>query len=137
MLHHQYADDTQVYIATSKQNSSTALSNLEHCISEIHTWQLHSGRPISLNPAKSDAIQFSTRQFSRSSSTINEVNVSGAVITPSPSVNSLGVTVDSHMTFDHHINNVSRSCYHQSSHPGLTTRRRCTNSCLQYCQLSY
>lgn len=108
ILHHQYADDTQVYIATTKQHLASSLSNLENCISDIHKWLSYNG--LSLNPTKSDAIQFSTRQFSRCCQ-VDEVNVSGAVIKPSTSVKSLGVTLDRHMTFDEHITNVCRSCY--------------------------
>ena len=56
--YHQYADDSQVYIAISRDDADAQLATLEHCVSEVHEWLLHNG--LALNPAKSDAVQFST-----------------------------------------------------------------------------
>ena len=40
------------------------------------------------------------------------MNVSGAVIQPAPTVKSLGVTLDTHLSFDQHVDNVCKSCYY-------------------------
>jgi hypothetical protein len=51
--YHQFADDTQPYIAISKVDVELQLAKLEKCISSVHQWLLHI--ELSLNPSKSDA----------------------------------------------------------------------------------
>ena len=108
--YHQYADDTQMYIAISKSDVTVQIGTLERCISAVHEWLLHNG--LSLNPTKSDAIQFSISRARSSAASIASVNVSGAVIQPAPTVKSLGVTLDTHLSFDQHVDNVCKSCYY-------------------------
>ena len=52
----QYIDDTQLYIAMSKQSQDVALSRLEECLSELHFWICHNG--LALNPGKTDVVLF-------------------------------------------------------------------------------
>jgi len=69
---------------------------------------MHNG--LSLNPAKSEVIQFSTRR-----STVNKLqslSVSGTPVQPSSTVKSLGVTLDQHLSLDQHINNVCKASYY-------------------------
>ena len=49
--HHQYADDTQVYIAVSKADVSINVDKLENCTAEIHNCLQING--LQLNPKKS------------------------------------------------------------------------------------
>ena len=58
LLQQQYADDTQLHVAISKDNHYLALNQLEHCLVVLHTWFCHNG--LALNPDKSDAIIFGT-----------------------------------------------------------------------------
>ena len=105
--YHQYADDTQLYIAISKSDVSVQLATLEQCIVSVHQWLLHNG--LALNPKKSDVIQFVSRR-----SKIDEVvsvRISDAVIKPVPAIKSLGMTLDRHLIFDQHVNNVCKACY--------------------------
>jgi len=52
--HHQYADDTQMYIAASKDDLKVNIDTLEKCTTA--KWLLHNG--LQLNPSKSEAILF-------------------------------------------------------------------------------
>ena len=110
VMYHQYADDTQLYIAISKTDVDIQMATLERCVNAVHNWLLHNG--LSLNPAKSDAIQFSIGQARSSVVDIATVNVSGAVIQPSATIKSLGVTFDRQLSYNQHINNVCKSCYY-------------------------
>ena len=56
----QYADDTPLYIACSVNDAVSALSTLESCLASLHSWFCHNG--LALNPSKSEAILFGTRQ---------------------------------------------------------------------------
>jgi len=54
--HHQYADDTQMYIAALKSDLKANIDPLEKCTAAVHQWLLHNG--LQLNPSKSEVIQF-------------------------------------------------------------------------------
>jgi len=81
---------------------------MESCIHVIHDWLMHNG--LSLNPAKSEVIQFSTRR-SRVNK-LQSLSVSGNPVQLASSVKSLGVTLDQHVSLDQHINNVCKACYY-------------------------
>ena len=56
--YHQYADDSQVYIAISRDDADAQLATLEHCVSEVYEWLLHNGLALehsrySVNQARS------------------------------------------------------------------------------------
>ena len=106
--YHQYADDTQLYIAISNTNIDVQLETLEQCINSVNKWLLHNG--LSLNPTKSDAIQFSTGR-KRNAVDVPAVSVSGVAIQPSATINSLGVVLDRHLSFDQQVDSVCKACY--------------------------
>jgi len=107
--YHQYADDSQLYIAISRNNRDTQLATMEQCLFRVHDWLLHNG--LSPNPAKSDAVQFTTGRGCRCEDDVKSVLVSGVAITPSASVKSLRVTLDSRLSLDQHVTDVCKSCY--------------------------
>ena len=50
LLQQQYADDTQLYVAISKDNYDTPVVKLELCLSTLHTWFCYNGLALSPNP---------------------------------------------------------------------------------------
>jgi len=61
---HQYADDTQLRLAMSSDNTSEGLSVLAACIAEVIQWYLQNG--LQLNPDKSEALIIGTANQLRS-----------------------------------------------------------------------
>jgi hypothetical protein len=107
----QYADDTQLFIALSPSNFTGLISNLENCLSTLHSWFCLNG--LALNPDKSDAILFGTRQRAHCYTDVTTVNVAGAVISLADRVKILGVTLDSRLTMDDHVAAVCKAAmYH-------------------------
>ena len=53
LLHHSYADDTQLYITIKKQDK---LSDIEQCVSEIKLWM--NRNMLKLNDDKTEFIVF-------------------------------------------------------------------------------
>ena len=108
--HHQYADDTQIYIAVSRADVSDKVGLLQDCTAGVHSWLQMNG--LQLNPIKSEVIQFMATRGRDKVDDVTSVQVSNAVIQPVSSIRSLGVTLDRKLSFDQHVNNTCRSCYH-------------------------
>lgn len=104
--HSQYADDTQLYIAL---RNNSALSLLSECSRAVHRWFLLNG--LSLNPDKSEVIVIGTGARQRSEGSLDAVSVADANIRPSDSVKSLGVIIDSTLSFDAHVSSVCKAAH--------------------------
>ena len=109
LTHHQYADDSQIYVSAMKNELMVKVDLLEQCTAGVHAWLLHNG--LQLNPQKSEAIHFIAGKRGQQADDLETISISGAVIQSSPAVKSLGVTLDQQLTFDQHVNNVCKACY--------------------------
>ena len=109
MNHHQYADDTQLYITVSNDDVLERVCQLESCIIAVHKWLSHNW--LSLNPTKSDVIQFNSGRGQNRVEDLASVAVSDVRLEPSTTVKSLGVVLDGKLTFDQHIASVCRASY--------------------------
>jgi len=109
IMHQQYADDTQIYIALSASDPHTSIRKLEQCLAQLHHWFSVNG--LSLNADKSEAILFGTRQRLRSFPAINSIDIAGALVPTSDSIITLGLTLDNHLTMDKHISTICKACY--------------------------
>ena len=110
--HHQYADDTQIYVALSRTEMNTSVAHLSDCLTSLHQWFSQNG--LVINPDKSESVLFATAQQTRSASiALDQVDVAGCSIPLAVSVKILGVTLDRHLTFSDHVQNVCKSAnYH-------------------------
>ena len=106
----QYADDTQLYISLTN-DSTFPLNRLESCLTDLNSWFLSNG--LALNPSKSEAILFGSRQRLAAVSHTDTINVAGTPLTFSNHIKILGVVLDNELKFDNHVTAVSKSCnYH-------------------------
>jgi hypothetical protein len=69
----QYADDTQVFISLSENNSPDRVSRLETALIHLTSWFYHNG--LALNPEKSEAILLGTHPCNKSLDNITRVDV--------------------------------------------------------------
>lgn len=109
LQHQQYADDTQLFMAVNSQTAQQNVSRLETCLTDLSNWLCHNG--LCLNPSKSEAILFGTRQRLETIPGIGSVDVAGETVSLSNVITTLGLTLDSNLSFSSHINSVSKSCY--------------------------
>ena len=113
----QYADETQLYDAISKDDYDTPVAKLELCLSTLHTWFCYNG--LALNPDKSEAIVFGATQHSRSLLITSTVNVAGTLVRFQirSGFLALPLTVDSHLmhTSLHFQNPVSITSVHSAT----------------------
>ena len=56
--HHHYADDTQLHLAMSVDNTAAGLAVLTACTADVKQWYLQNG--LQLNPDKSEALVVGT-----------------------------------------------------------------------------
>ena len=109
--HQQYADDTQLYISLAPTQHHVGITQLETCLSSLNHWFCLNG--LCLNPTKSEAILFGTHQRLSRFPSVPSINLAGSAIILSDKITTLGVTMDSTLTFKHHVSSICKSAnYH-------------------------
>lgn len=95
-------------LATNRFN---VLFSLTECSDAVSEWFLQNA--LLLNPDKTEAVIFGTRQRLSTIDGTHGITVAGSSVHFSDAVKLLGVTLDQTLSFDQHISNVVRSCtYH-------------------------
>jgi len=105
---HQYADDTQIFFAMRSADIQQDLEVLRVCTDHLRCWFLTNG--LMLNPDKSEAVVVGTRQQLGTVVAVQTVPVAGVDLPIAPELKSLGVIIDSRLSFDSHVRAVCRSC---------------------------
>ena len=108
--YHLYADDTQIYISFSPNQSRDSLSLLSSTLDEVYAW-LTSNR-LSVNPSKTEFLIIGNPQ-QRNKIQSSSIVFCGNVISPSESARNLGVTFDSNLSLTKHISSICKSAYYQ------------------------
>ena len=109
--YHQYADDLQMYMSlTPTPNRSCDLSTIELCARDVSRWFTENA--LLLNPAKTEAVFFGTRQRLSQLNKSQGIDVAGTHIQFTDAVKLLGVTLDSTLSFDKHVAEVTRQCHY-------------------------
>ncbi len=99
-----YADDTNITVRSS------SLTYLEEALNDelenIHQWLL--SNKLTLNVKKTEYMVIGTRQRLRNFSQDINVSINGKVLKEVKTKKTLGVLVDKHLSWDKHIDNVSK-----------------------------
>ena len=111
--HHFYADDSQLYLSFKPADQASkvvTITRVEQCLKEIISWM--NSNMLKLNADKTELIIFSSQKHSKLVENV-ELEIGDSSIKPSKTVRNLGVTLNSNMHMDHHVNSVTRTCYGQ------------------------
>jgi len=106
----QYADDTQLYVSL-RPSHVIPFDVVSHCISNISRWFLENG--TLLNPSKTEAVLFGTREQRKKCNTSAGIDVAGIKVACSATINLLCVTLEEVLSLDCHVTVIGRGCsYH-------------------------
>src|SRR5688572_8949426 len=87
----QYAGDTRLHIALSHTDQSGKLK-VEECLPSMYAWWFHLNC-LAINPYKSEAILFGSRQCLRSLPLLSSIDLPSTAVPLSDTVKTLGVTL--------------------------------------------
>ena len=105
-----YADDNSGMVSFSSTfQYHTLVNKIPQCLEHIQTWTTN--HLLKLNATKTEIIVFADSKFLSKLKIHGIFSLAGECIRFLSSVKYLGVTLDSLLTFNEHINSVTSSCY--------------------------
>ena len=101
-----YVDDTKIYCSFSAKNMNSCLVKMTEDLRLIAGWCC--SHQLLINPSKTKLIFFGTRQLL---SRVSDIRVPflDQELTPVSSVKDLGITLDSYVNFNDHVNTLTSS----------------------------
>ena len=106
-----FANDTHLFYCNLSLSASK-ISQVELCLTDLHTWFCCNG--LALNSDKSDCIILGTVhsvQQAKTFAPITSINAAGSLVPISSTIKTLGVTLDSHLTFEAHVKSLTKTYY--------------------------
>jgi hypothetical protein len=103
-----FADDTQLFIAGKPNQLPKLIQKLEQDLQNVVTWMNENG--MTLNVTKTQFIVLGNGHNLTKIGQI-QINIDGTTITSQDTFKSLGLTVDSRLTWVDHINKLSRNLH--------------------------
>jgi hypothetical protein len=108
ICHLSYADDLQLFLATSTSDFTTTIVKLERCIHAVREWL--SDNHLVINDSKTEYIVYGTKtQLAKVP--LLDLRVGESLIKRSESIRNLGVVFDHQLTFEHQISKTCQMAY--------------------------
>ena len=106
VLHHMFADDTELYRSAAPTHLASLFTDIQSCISDVKEWTFHN--KLQLNEDKTEALLLTS---SKSSDLPSSLKVGQNDIHFSDSARKLGVMFDSSLSMREQVNKVCQSAY--------------------------
>jgi hypothetical protein len=107
---HQYADDTQLYVAFDMDMQETAIAQMEACIHDIRIWMKQN--KLKLNDDKTELIIIAPARQAHKV-TIHSLRIGDCEVAAAKTAKNLGATFDATMCMNDHITATVKSCNFQ------------------------
>jgi hypothetical protein len=107
VLHHSYADDTQLQKSADPKGFDTLVNSMQECIRDVKSWMTFN--KLRLNDEKTEVMVVSSPRISTSLQLPDSITIGNATVPYSDSVKNLGVTLDSHLTMHAQILSIVRA----------------------------
>jgi hypothetical protein len=101
-----YADDLQLYCSFRLQDVNEVVDRLQKCAQDVNLWLIHN--MLCLNASKSELILLGSRHQLAKLPHFS-IRLGDTVLVRKAVVRDLGVFVDENMTFEQHVNTISRN----------------------------
>ncbi|XP_053337506.1 uncharacterized protein LOC128509700 [Clarias gariepinus] len=102
-----HCDDTQLYVS-AKPDEKKQLTKIEQCVQDIRNWMLINF--LLLNPDKTEVLVIGPHT-ARSKILDHTVTLDGLSVPSSATVKDLGVIIDSSLSFEAHVDNITRIAF--------------------------
>ena len=109
IIHHSYADDLQLQMSAPPDRISELLHSMQSCISDVKAWA--TANMLKLNENKTELMLVTSKRTKHLHSLPTSITIGNAQFPFKQSVKNLGFTLDSHLTMNAHVSNVSWTCY--------------------------
>ena len=105
--HHLYADDTQLYLSFSADDSQSSIFRLQQCLASVQHWML--ANKLKLNPDKTEFLLIGHEQQRMKYLSSFPIPLLGVDTKPARTARNLGVHFDQNFNFRNHIGQICRS----------------------------
>ena len=105
---YQYADDTQILVSGPMSDLQTVVSRLETSLASLDLW--FRANSLKVNADKTQVIIFGSHQNIRRLPAVT-VQFGGVELEPCKEVKNLGVTFDRALSWDSHVDSLTRRCF--------------------------
>ena len=119
IIMHQYADDTQLYLAFDFKKQEEAMAKMEACVNDIRLWMKLN--KLQLNEDKTELLVIAPARQAHKVR-INSIKIGDSVVNASQSAKNLGTTFDKTMSLDQHVSSLVKSCNFQLRSIGKARR---------------
>ena len=109
LQHHQYADDTQMYISFVTHEKQQSILVTERAVVAVRQWFILNG--LQLNPDKTESMFLGTSYNLSSASDCKTLHLSGSDVNLSDHIKSLGVLIDNRLSFEKQISSLCKASY--------------------------
>ena len=96
-----YVDDSKTFLSFTLSNMNHSLRQVEEDLHRVFEWCCRNS--LLVNPEKTKMLLVGTRQLMNQLETPIHINFMGETLTPVTEVKDLGMFLDSHLTYDKHI----------------------------------
>ena len=107
ILHHSYADDSQLQNSATPDCLPDLIDSMRLCIDDIKDWM--TDNKLKLNDDKTEVMIISSSRMSTALSIPDSFDIGNASVPFSDTVKNLGVTLDCHLSLKTHVLNLVRT----------------------------
>ena len=107
ILHHSYADDSQLQNSATPDRLPDLIDSMWLCIDDIKDWM--TDNKLKLNDDKTEVMIIASSKMSTALSIPESFDIGNASVPFSDTVKNLGVTLDCHLSLKTHVLNVVRT----------------------------
>ena len=107
IIHHSFADDSQLQMSAPPDGISDLLHSMQSCISNVNGWA--TVNMLKLNDSKTEFMLVTSKRSKHLHNLPTSITIGNAQIPFKQSVKIFGFTLDCHLTMNAHVSNIART----------------------------